>query len=1202
MKRRRARVLFFIFGLLFLVLAPVWRLFLAPFVLQIPKDFSFTADIVSVDNFYNAERGAFTGEQYSKTSYQYQVTETNGKNALVKNTFDVRAFDGTPIFSVEREYGINRQTGQHVGELGDKSRTGYLFAPAHLASGEPFTYWHINYDGPAEMQFSGIEVINNLEVYRYQTHYQGVTIDQTDNLGGLPEVGETRGVVVEPYLEVWVEPITGRLIKYRDDSLAYYYDLASGQRLHPWNHFSNSFSEQSVAAVTDDVTKEKAWTEVVELYIPVALVVLGGLCWLIAFNGVRQIRRLLPSSALRLLTGLIISLAGAVFFFGWVLQSRPPVRLTASVTAILPFTGLLFIVLGAAIALRSVWHGRLSAFLGGLSTLFGVASIIEFFAPTTLTINQWLFTSYVAQLGAPALYIGFSATLLGFALLVAKAPHLRKWPLVEITTAVVLLLSLVAAIGYLYEPSGVLLSPFFTAVALRTSGIFCVLSVAIFFWFRQRKQNVLNTKNSLLLFGLLFCATLLTLFATTAVERVLRSDAQRQFINEINRAEQALLQRINIYTSLLEGAQGLLAASESVERGEWHAYIESLGIAENYPGIQGIGYSVFVPASEKAAFEASVQAEGYPNFIISPPGQRQLYSAVKFIEPFSERNRQAFGFDMFQEAVRRTAMEQARDTGTPQISGRITLVQEVGTDIQPGFILYVPHYANGQPTTTLEEKRQNIVGYAYGPFRAGDFVQSVIGSDGLAAIGLQVVDGAVLGTEHTLYDDTLNKISASSRSRFTDTRTIYVAGRPWTLLFSSSEDYGQTSYTRALPIISLAVGLVVSSLIALIFYTLLSSRQRAISYADRLTRDLIEAQRIGKFGNFTWHVPSNRVTWSNESFVMHGFLPTANHQPPPQAEYFSAIHPEDRAAAQRSMEAALSGEGEQSHKYRVIWPDGSIHAIRVTSKLTRNEAGQPEMLEGTYQDITKEQEVDQAKTEFVSLASHQLRTPLSAINWYSEMLLSGDSGKLNQQQQELMQQVADSNRRMIDLVGSLLNVSRIDLGTFAVDPVPTDFKAVAESVLGELQAPIATKNLKVTTWYAPELPLIPADPKLLRMVFQNLLSNAVKYTPEKGEIRLAVGPEPSGKEVRITVADTGFGIPLNAQEKIFTKLYRADNAREKDADGNGLGLYIVKSIVEQSQGKIWFESQENKGTTFFVHLPLSGMRKKTGAKALEAKV
>ncbi len=249
-----------------------------------------------------------------------------------------------------------------------------------------------------------------------------------------------------------------------------------------------------------------------------------------------------------------------------------------------------------------------------------------------------------------------------------------------------------------------------------------------------------------------------------------------------------------------------------------------------------------------------------------------------------------------------------------------------------------------------------------------------------------------------------------------------------------------------------------------------------------------------------------------------------------------------------------------------------------------------------FRDITEEKAIDQTKTEFVSLASHQLRTPLTAIGWYAEMLISGDTGKINKEQKSYLEQIAESNSRMVELVNSLLSVSRIDLGTFAINPEPTDLKEVSKSVIAELAPTIKKKKMKITEVYDPKVPVVSVDPKLIRIVFQNLLSNSVKYTQDKGAIE--VGIKNKKTDILITVSDNGYGIPKAQQQKIFTKLFRADNVREKDTDGTGLGMYIVKSVVEQSGGEIWFESEENKGTTFFVKIPRQGMKKKPGSHTL----
>lgn len=261
-----------------------------------------------------------------------------------------------------------------------------------------------------------------------------------------------------------------------------------------------------------------------------------------------------------------------------------------------------------------------------------------------------------------------------------------------------------------------------------------------------------------------------------------------------------------------------------------------------------------------------------------------------------------------------------------------------------------------------------------------------------------------------------------------------------------------------------------------------------------------------------------------------------------------------------------------------------------------------------FRDISVERDIDRTKTEFVSLASHQLRTPLSTISWYVEMLLSGDVGTLNKDQQEYLQQVYDSNRRMTELVNALLNVSRLELGTFAVEVEVTNIIEMAQSVVDELTPRIAEKKLSFAADFADDVPAIKVDPRLMRMVFQNLLTNAVKYTPEGGTVSISVAlhnVHQNGKgskkddSIIIVVQDSGYGIPKSQQSKIFTKLFRADNVKEKDTEGTGLGLYIIKSIVDHSQGRIWFESEEDKGTTFYVTLPVIGMKEKKGTRALQ---
>jgi len=239
--------------------------------------------------------------------------------------------------------------------------------------------------------------------------------------------------------------------------------------------------------------------------------------------------------------------------------------------------------------------------------------------------------------------------------------------------------------------------------------------------------------------------------------------------------------------------------------------------------------------------------------------------------------------------------------------------------------------------------------------------------------------------------------------------------------------------------------------------------------------------------------------------------------------------------------------------------------------------------------------IESAKTDFVSLASHQLCTPLSAISWYSEMLLTGDAGELNKEQRKYLETIYRSTKRMVVLVNALLNVSRIDLGTFSIEPETTDIRKIADTVLEELPPLMKKKQLNITRHY-DEIPEFSADPNLMKIIFQNILSNSIKYTPEGGNIEVTI--EKKGRKLRIIIRDSGCGIPPEQQSRVFQKLFRADNVRRLETDGTGLGLYIVKAIIDYSGGNIWFKSDVGKGTAFYIEFPISGMNKKVGTKRL----
>ncbi len=228
--------------------------------------------------------------------------------------------------------------------------------------------------------------------------------------------------------------------------------------------------------------------------------------------------------------------------------------------------------------------------------------------------------------------------------------------------------------------------------------------------------------------------------------------------------------------------------------------------------------------------------------------------------------------------------------------------------------------------------------------------------------------------------------------------------------------------------------------------------------------------------------------------------------------------------------------------------------------------------------------LDQMKTDFVSVATHQLRTPLSAIKWTLSMLLKGDLGPLNDEQKTFLMKAYESNDRMVALLGEMLISDQIESGKMQPSTMTSLLPALPENLLLELQILADKKRITLVfdhpaAAYAPVL----IDPRHLRAVLQNLLENAIKYSNEGGTVTLRL--DESGPKTLITVSDSGIGIPLDAQKSIFTRFFRASNAVKMETDGSGLGLFIAKSIVERNGGAISFTSEENKGTTFTIELP-----------------
>lgn len=289
-----------------------------------------------------------------------------------------------------------------------------------------------------------------------------------------------------------------------------------------------------------------------------------------------------------------------------------------------------------------------------------------------------------------------------------------------------------------------------------------------------------------------------------------------------------------------------------------------------------------------------------------------------------------------------------------------------------------------------------------------------------------------------------------------------------------------------------------------------------------------------------------------------------------------AIPPPDRAIARSFL------QGKPISEHTFFRTKNGIKPVWVTvSPIVLN--NKPVGAIEVFRDATKEYEVDRMKSEFISIASHQLRTPLSAINTYTQMLYGGYAGKLTEQQKNFMKTVLASVDRMNELIDELLNIARIESGKLKIHLADVDYISVIDAIIKESSHLATDKEITVNFVKEVDTLHITADPLLLKEVCANLFSNALKYTPHGGKVTIKV--DKKNNELVLSVSDTGYGIPKSSQSSMFSKFYRAGNVTQRETYGTGLGLYLVKLVADTIGGKIWFESRENEGSTFYFAVP-----------------
>jgi PAS domain S-box-containing protein len=294
-------------------------------------------------------------------------------------------------------------------------------------------------------------------------------------------------------------------------------------------------------------------------------------------------------------------------------------------------------------------------------------------------------------------------------------------------------------------------------------------------------------------------------------------------------------ERMEAYELVLEGGSGLFEASASVSKGQWHDYVEALSLQQRLPGIQGLGFAQYFTADQLQAHEQAMRASGMADYGVRPPGARPEYTSIIFLEPFNERNRRAFAYDMLSEPVRREAMSRARDTGEAALSGRVTLLQETGAVPQAGVLMYLPVYRRGALHGDMAQRRAALMGFIYAAFRMGDLMAGILAHEDLAQVYLDVHDGQVASPDTFMHASYLGAYqSYPKQSRLV--RTLVIGGRPWTLTLASTPAFEAGVDTQKAQI-SLVTGTLISLLLFSMVRELSQRRADALALAEVMGRE-----------------------------------------------------------------------------------------------------------------------------------------------------------------------------------------------------------------------------------------------------------------------------------------------------------------------------------------------------------------------------